>query len=136
MTDLSNYDTSKGAAAGAAMVLYAPDGKPTDITFTLRGTDSPAYQQARREQADARMEEMSRRGLRGVQLRDVEDGALELLAAVTVGWTDTLLVDGEAYPFNRDNAIKLYKRFPWIREQVEAFIANRANFLPVSPKKS
>jgi hypothetical protein len=36
--------------------------------------------------------------------------------------------------FTEDNVRKLYGAYPVVREQVEAFISNRANFIPASSR--
>jgi hypothetical protein len=57
---------------------------------------------------------------------------IEFSAACTSTWENVLTPQGEAIPFSVENACKLYDRYPVIREQVEAFIANRANFTRAS----
>jgi len=46
----------------------------------------------------------------------------------TLAWRG-IVYEGEALECNPGNARRLYAALPWLREQVEAFIADRANFL-------
>ena len=38
-------------------------------------------------------------------------------------------VDGKELAYNKDNAAGLYERFPWIKEQVDTAVGERANFI-------
>jgi hypothetical protein len=59
--------------------------------------------------------------------KQVIDGVV----SATVGWSN--IEDGEnPIPFSEGNARDIYTRFIWIREQLETFIADRANFLKAS----
>lgn len=132
--DLSKFDTRKACDDGAIMpVIYEgnpvtqDDGKP--VTITLRGRDSDAFQKSIRSRADARMQSRQRVGM---TVSAIESEGIETLADCTVDW-DGIMVDGEVLPCNRANAIKLYTRFPWLREQADQFISERANFLRPVP---
>jgi hypothetical protein len=130
--DLSALDTRKAADEGAKLQLRHPvedspltkdDGSP--ITITLVGSDSATFKRAMQVQADRRLKSNNRRS---ISMQSIEDDAIDLLSAATIGW-DGIVVDGEELPFSNENAKALYERFPWIREQVNAFIGERANFL-------
>ena len=49
------------------------------------------------------------------------------LAEITVDW-ENIDWDGAVFPFNKENAVKMYARYKWIREQLIEFIAERANY--------
>ncbi len=130
--DLSALDTRKAADEGAKLHLRHPvedtpltkdDGSP--ITITLVGSDSATFKRAMQVQADRRLKSNNRRA---ISMQSIEDDAVDLLSAATVGW-DGIVVDGKELPFSNENAKTLYERFPWIREQVNSFIGERANFL-------
>ena len=57
-----------------------------------------------------------------------EAEGIEVLAACTLGWKG-VVVDGAPLPCSRDNAIMLYTRFPWLREQVDQFVSDRSVYL-------
>ncbi len=63
-----------------------------------------------------------------ISAEEIENDDLEQLVAVTVAWSGVGL-DGSDLPYSADNARKLYKRLPWLREQAGAFVTDRANFL-------
>lgn len=130
--DLSSLDTRKAAGDGAKYQLRHPvedtpittdDGKP--VTITVIGTDSEAFRRAAQAQANSRLKHGQRSR---VTAETVESDATDLLVACTTGWSG-IVVDGKELDFSAENARALYDRFPWIREQVSAFAAERANFL-------
>lgn len=134
--DLDSFDTTSSADAGVKMNLSHPesgndlrqdDGKP--ITITLAGQDSKRLKAADQTTADKRLARMSSGKRFTMTSEGMEGEALDRLVVATLAW-DGIKVGGEAMPFTPDNARKLYQRFPWIREQAEAFVNNRSNFIP------
>lgn len=104
-------------------VLHGDDEQP--IVFRLAGSDSGRWRR-KIKQLGARLAEKRNRKLTPDQ---AEAQGAELLACVTLGWSENFTVDGEPLPFSEDAARKLYLAQPWIREQVDLFVGDRANFL-------
>lgn len=52
------------------------------------------------------------------------------LAALTVGWSDFLELNGEPLPFSFENAVKLYMQEDWLARQVYVFANNLVNYYP------
>lgn len=130
--DLSSIDTVKGANEGFDVQIYHP-GTNEDLGITIRvlGKDSDEFQKKSREQSKKRMAKMSKGGFRStaaVPVEEIERDGLELLAACTKSW-DGIVVDGKAVDCTQPNAIDIYERFPWIKEQVDTAIGDRANFI-------
>lgn len=115
---VNNPKTGKPVMAGA---------KP--VTITLAGRDSEVYRKISRELANKRIEAARAAG-KEVELSDEElqNEALDLLSALTLGWTG-VVSGGEPFPFSTENARKMYERLPWLREDVDRFVGNRANFM-------
>lgn len=135
-TDLSSLDTSKIADEGAKLHLRHPvtdkplyvDGDSLrPITITLLGADGDRFNESRREIIDQRLAKAQDQ--RRPDLRLAEDAAIEHLASITVDF-ENIFLDGKPVNFSTANARKLYERLKWVREQVERFVHNRANFLP------
>ena len=121
--DLSSLDTSAAAEAGAELELLHPaTGEGLNMFVTLLGTDSASWRQAISRN-------LNRRGSGKRTPEKAMEENIETYAACTVGFRGVIL-DGQEIPFSHDNARMLYRRFPWMREQVDAFIGDRANFLP------
>lgn len=133
--DLSQLDTRAGAEEGAELVLLHPQTRePTDIVIRLRGEDSEAYQTQVREFQRKKLDQARRTRRVTATPEEIEAEALELLVVATIGWNDSLTRDGQPYPYTPANARRLYEQFPWIREQVDEFVRERANFLPRSAR--
>lgn len=133
--DLSVFDTKTQADQGVELdILHIKTGKPIGFRIRVLGEDSAlmrAHVRAYREQ----VLEQAREQMRGSRTHeDIENEALERLVLATVGWTEGATFFGEAFPFSRENARRLYTdpRIPEIREQVERGMAKRANFLPAN----
>ncbi len=126
--DLSKLDTAAGANAGVDIKLYHPGtGEDIDGTITILGQDSDEFQRISRMQQKKRMEKI-RKGGRGFILspEEIEQNSIELLAGCSKGWSGNLFKD---LPFSRDAAEACYKKFPWMREQVDTGMGDRANFI-------
>lgn len=131
MFDLADFDLSADAERGTTVELLNPvtgvaltsdDGRP--ITITVKGADSETYEDA---QFDARHRaqfapEASR------ERRDfMEDLACHVLGKVTAAW-EGVAVEGSAWECNAEAATALYRRFPWIRAQVDAAVNDRRRY--------
>ncbi len=129
--DLAELDTVKGADEGCEIELRHPTtGEGLDAFITVIGEDSDHYQEHLRALQKKSVDSFVRsRKVNGV---DPEEEGINLLAAATKSWRSLPPVDGKTLEFNPGNARTLYKRFPWIREQVAAAVRERANFLPKS----
>lgn len=125
LVDLASLDTAALAESGAVLKLCHPvTGDELGITITLVGADSPTYRKT-----EARLLEKYRK--QQAKKRGPEDyrrDAAETAAACTVDWQN-VQVDGEDVPCTKENAKALYLRFPWMYEQVQAFIGDRQSYL-------
>lgn len=99
------------------------------ITISLVGKDSAEYTSAFRSISDDRLDNSVNQGTRPrLNTAQMEHEGIKLLAAVTKGWSHIRKGDAE-HPFSEPNAVELYQSLPWLKEQVDAFVNNRANFL-------
>ena len=131
--DLKNLTTKQ---EGATLELRHPAtgekltyGKDNDkiMHLILAGVDSDAYKKAQRKVADRRFKQQQK--FRQVRLTSamIEDEAIEILTAVTLG--GKLFMDGKETTVDANNAGDIYREYPWIKEQADAFIEDRSNFL-------
>lgn len=132
--DLSLLNTVKRADEGVAMQLRHPltrallvhegDGRP--VTITLAGQDAKRVRHAQRELITQRAKDLKRRYFPDgdADERDV----IEVIAKATLAWD--IIVDGAKPECTFEEARNLYRAYPWIVEQADAFIFDRANFLP------
>ncbi len=114
----------------AELVLLNPfkNYEETDVVIRIAGPDSAQWRAASRKVTNRRLKAANRSRRLDLTAEEVEFDQIEMLASLTVGWSDTLEVDGKRYPYSYENAKDLYRRFGWITEQVDEFAKNRANF--------
>jgi len=133
MFDLDVIDTKSRSEAGVYMTVKALDGSALKnsagelVMVKVKGPDSSEYQRLVRAQIKKRM---ARSGL-PTEEQSVEDEGdlIDLLAACTIDWTGVLDKSTKvAVTFSAEACRQLYRNFPVIRDQVDTFIANRANF--------
>lgn len=137
--DLDTLNVRDGADAGFELQLLDPaHGQPTPIFVRLLGRDSTAYQAKLREQQRRRTELLRRQGRKAVpDVDQMEAETIDLLVASTAGWRleRPVTLRGKPFPdFSPAAARELYSDdgFSWIRDQVDAAIADRANFMKAS----
>ncbi len=129
--DLSALDSVEAANNGVEVELYSPrDGSDLGIKIFVLGRDSDKFRDKTNAQNRARVQKMQKGGFRpgNAPVDSVEKDGIELLAACTTGW-ENMLVEGTVVPFSEKEAIRIYTRFPWIKEQVDAAIGDRALFM-------
>ena len=127
--DLTSLDTSEAAETGAVLdVLHPTENTPLGIKITLAGADSDVYRKMVNKSVNKRVQRMKPGQSLPFTAEEQEESGLNLLAACTLAW-EGVVVEGETLPCNTENAKMVYRRFPWIKEQVDQFIGDRANFL-------
>jgi hypothetical protein len=141
MQDLAELDSVAASDAGVEMQLYHPKTQSDlGIFITLLGRDSKDYRRVQSAQNRKRTERMTKGGVfkpAVVTSEEIEQNTIELLSACTKAWrsvageesTDTISIGGQAFTCTTENAAMLYTKYPWIKEQVDAFVSDRANFM-------
>ena len=123
--ELTQFDVVSPANEGVWMNLEHPvTGEPLEVKIKLAGIDSDYYKKELRRQQNKRF----KKGFRKMNAEELESETIELLVACTLDW-DGVELEGQALECNPENVRKVYKQFPWIKEQVDNFINDRANFL-------
>ena len=124
--DLAKLDTAKVAEEGAELrVAHPTTGEDLGITITLIGTDSKTFRDISKSRATATLKKKTRE----IDLDQNESDAVDLLAKCTKGWNG-ITENGKEVVFSYDNAVQLYTKYLWLREQIDRFMADRSNFLP------
>ena len=127
--DLASLDMEAAADKGATLTLRHPrtdedltddNGKP--MTVTVLGAESGEF---KRIIADLHRKAQGRK--KSPTLAEQERQTVDMLVRVTTGW-DGIQWEGKALAFNAENCRMVYAERPWIRRQVDEFIADAANF--------
>lgn len=134
VTDLSQFDTVSAADDGAFMQLQNPytqallvdqAGNPIGITFA--GSDSERARKFERQTRNRRLKSMSGRRNASLTAEEIEEDGLGLISACAISWHVPL--GGETPDCTPANVRAFLKRFPAFREQADAFVGDRSNFL-------
>src|SRR5688500_10487077 len=97
--DLSALDTKKGADEGFELqITHVHTGVPLPLWLTVCGMDSDIYQSTLRAQQRKRMDRLNRGKRLNLTPEDIDNDALELLAAVTRSWRGEMKLDGGEFP--------------------------------------
>ena len=127
--DFTKLDVTTAANAGALMQVTHPStGDDLEgTTITLLGQDSDVYQKEIKKRAEQSLNNRSGRNKK-VDLDEAKLKGAELLARLTTGWTG--IAEGKAgVDCTFENCVKMYLKYSWLREQVEAFIGDRGHFI-------
>jgi len=126
--DLSSLDMTKFADEGATLEILHPatlepllhNGEP--VTITLLGQDSSVFRAEIQRRAKAQMNKRQK-----IDIDKVAGDSADLLAVLTVNWYG-IEEGGKELECNRENAKGVYEKYGWLRQQVDEFIGDRANF--------
>lgn len=110
---------------GAEMELRNPaTGEPTGLKLTLAGPDSLTQRRSRLQMSDELAELARADGT--VSAEEREKAAIASLARCVLRWQ--IIQSGKELACNHANIVRLLS-VAWVREQVDAFAGNRANFM-------
>lgn len=131
--DLSNLDTVAASEQPYKLELLHPTSKKQlGIFIYIRGIQSNTYRDIQDELTNERIREGLEAQKTGKDIvRTVQDSReinIKQVAFCVVNWENVKL-DGLELPFNFSNTIKLFTRFPWIRQQVEEGMSELKNFM-------
>lgn len=125
--DFSTIDLAANAERGADIhiehpiteqPLFTDDGQP--ITIRVLGQDSREFRAAVAALAD-------KAGKGKQTLEKTEAMAIDLLSRVVMRWNG-IMWEGKPLECTPENVRMFLTKFPPIRRQIDAFIADRANF--------
>ena len=120
------FDLQARSEAGAPLTLRHPKtGEKLPAVIWLQGEDAENYRKCLRAQIDR---QISERKLE-LSAAELEERLIERLVAITQRF-ENIELNGVQYDGSPENAKKLYCEQLWIRDQVVAFVEDRANFLP------
>lgn len=143
--NLASLNFTPAANRGAVMTVTHPidktpltddDGNP--VTMTLLGRDADVFVQretaARQRALDAMTKDIK------ITVAEADAEGVKTLAALVTGWSGVVNgwvngdEDNEPVEFSPEAAIKLFSNpgLRWLRNQADAFISDRGNFLKAS----
>lgn len=126
--DLAALDIKAFADRGCWLVIRHPmsgeplvDEKGNQWRMLLAGKDSFVYRRSTSEAVQRRFKDTD------PTPESYEIEQIRVLSACVLDF-ENFVQGGDSLPFTPDNAFMLVERFPWLREQIEAFILKRENY--------
>lgn len=106
-------------------VIQNDDNSP--MTITLYASHSKEYKNLIYQQTDKRLKKAQFDKKIEINSAEIEESTLDLFANATKSWKITF--DGEQPEFSPKVAKQIYTEVFWIKDQIDAAIANSANFM-------
>ena len=107
-------------------ILHPQTFESTPIKIKLAGADSDSYKKIERRVRNRNVA-LLKKNKNGLSAEVVEASALDLLTGATLDWQGVTW-GGAPLEFSQENARMLYEKFGFIRDQVDEFVGDRANF--------
>lgn len=134
--DLRSVRTVELANEGVEMEITHPGtGAGLGIYMTVHGEDSENHKRALAKVAQRKEKEQRVRGRTRITPEDIHHSMLITALECTSGWRN-FVEDGKPIEFNRANLRRVLTDYWFITEQVNAFLNDRANFIPDSSTSS
>ena len=115
---------------GAVLNIVHPETEEVikGMTITVLGQDSKIYRKLQLGKQQAALNRMSK-GKKALDLdaEKLSEDSIDDLVKITIGWTGFSL-DKKELEFTPENVRTVYTEWAWIKEQVQEFVGNRANF--------
>lgn len=127
--DLNSLKPVKADKGATLTIVHPETEEPIEgMTITLLGQDSAVYRKIQLAKQQAILNRMAK-GKKMVDLdaEKLAEDTIDDLVKLTVKWTG-FEMNGEDLPCTPENCRMVYSDWPWIREQAQEFVANRANF--------
>jgi hypothetical protein len=130
--DLSVNDFGKIAESGYEFEVTVPGtGEGTGAFITVRGEQSPtvkAFGRKKFQELQMKQQQAKRRGKEyDLDLEEAEDMAVDAAVVRVISWKG-FGEEGKELPFTKENAERIFKQHPWLREQVMEHSGDLVNF--------
>ncbi len=127
--DLNSLKPVK-ADKGATLEILHPETEEVipGMTITLLGQDSAVYRKMQLSKQQVILNRMSKgKKVGDFDAEKLAEDTIDDLVKLTVKWSGFQL-EGKDIEATPENFRMVYVEWPWIKEQAQEFIANRANF--------
>jgi len=112
-------------------ILHPATGEETDIVILCLSPDHPDYKKTMMKQMRKGIDTKSVKKLDKADIDQIIDqmsaNREDAIAAMVTGWKN-IKIDGKVLNYSEENAVKLFREYPWMMEQVEVFCDKRENF--------
>lgn len=131
--DLKNHNYTEIAEAGYEFELKLPGtGEGTGAFITVRGDQSrtvKAFGRKKYSEFKLREQQAKRRGkdVEDMTLEEAEELSVESAVVRIIGWKN-ITEAGKEVPFTKENAERILKEYPFIKDQILEEAGNLLNF--------
>jgi hypothetical protein len=127
MTDLSDFaNLAKVQDDGVDVeILHPKTAEPLGMVIRVAGPDSARQKRARGAVNNARLQMSRNKRLTAAEL---EADGLKVLVASIISWSG-VEENGQSIELSTETATDVLTRFPFIREQIDAVVGDRAGFI-------
>ena len=105
--------------------LTKADG--TEMSITVYGTHSKVYRAVDFEQKNKYLQKARKQRKIDIKAEDIESNGLEVLSKLVKEWD--IVISGKCPELTVDNAMNLFRDYPWIKDQVEEAISDTNSFM-------
>jgi hypothetical protein len=123
LNDLSGLSAAQEAGIDVS-ITHPKTGEPLGIVIKVVGPDSKKQAKARTAVLNDRVEKK----IRKITADRLTEEATNMVANSILSWSG-VEIDGAAVQFSVENAVMVFTRWPFIREQVQSVSDDRANFI-------
>lgn len=125
--DLAQFDAAiRKQDEGILVPIMGMDGKtPLGFSIRIAGPDSDRARAAGEAMTDELIESEN---IGRLSAKQSSERGIRYLAKVTIGWEPYIVIDGKEMAYSEENAVMLYQRFAFIKEQLDRK-GGRAAFL-------
>lgn len=117
-------------------IIHPTTYQPLGITVVVCGSDSDTFKAIQRKQLNRRLEmqQKNRNRQNAMTAELLEAEGMDVLVACTKSWRtgdrpQIEFDDNEWLDCTPENVRRIYEELPWLKEQVDQEIGDRANFL-------
>lgn len=127
--DLNSLKAVKADKGATLEIMHPETEEPIEgMTITLLGQDSAVYRKMQITKQQAILNRMAKgKKVADLDAEKLAEDNIEDLVKLTVKWTG-FEINGEALAATPENFRMVYTEWPWIKEQAQEFVGNRANF--------
>jgi len=127
--DLNKLDLTKASNEGTWYTLKHPaSNEDLPMKIKIIGKDSDKFIKLSEDFRRSTLDDMKNNKTVEQRIETSKEYGDNLLIACTIEWQGIEL-DGKKLECTPENVKLVYKRFGWIKEQIDSAIADRANFI-------
>ena len=124
--DLASFDAGV-VQENVVNIVHPSTGAPLGITIKVISPDSEKYRKLSNRTRNRSINAV-KKGKNSLTAEMMDENAMELLVGSVLSWEGVTWA-GQVMECNEVNVRSVFTKFPWIKEQVDEFLGDRANFI-------